>query len=68
MRKLIIKYSGQVNYLGTRRYIVFEDEKPIATVYTANAKVEEVAHEYWKELKETEIIIEYDVADNEREY
>lgn len=68
MKKLIIKYSGQVNYLGTRRYIVFEDEKPLATIYTNNKKVEEVAHEYWKELKESEVIIEYDTADNEREY
>lgn len=68
MRRLVIKYSGNVSYVGTRRYIVFEDEKPIATIYTTTQKVEEVAHEYWKELKEPEIIIEYDVADNDRNY
>lgn len=68
MKKLIIKYSGQVDHLGTRKYIVFEGEKPITNIYTSNEKIEEVAHEYWKELKEYEIIIEYDIADNSRSY
>lgn len=68
MKLLIIKYSGQVDHLGTRRYIVFEDERPIANIYTQNDKIEEVAHEYWKAKKEYEIIIEYDVEDNNKKY
>ncbi len=72
MKILKFKYAGNVSYVGTRRYVVYEvyhdEEKLIATIYSQEKDIKIVADEYAKAKREDNVILEYNEEDNNITY
>lgn len=70
MRRLQVLYSGNINRVGTRKYLVYEFDnnvrKTVATIYSNEISVKKIAEDYANAMGEEEVILEYDEKDDDK--